>query len=50
MEMGASAAAAAAADVEQKEEDDTVCLDQSFFINDEYVALSLSDIVVFPPL
>lgn len=36
MEMGASAAAAAAADVEQKEEDDTVCLDQSFFINDDY--------------
>ncbi|KAI8525975.1 hypothetical protein RHMOL_Rhmol13G0272200 [Rhododendron molle] len=34
MEMGASAAAAA--DVEQKEEDDTVCLDESFFINDDY--------------
>ncbi|XP_058196365.1 uncharacterized protein LOC131312537 isoform X2 [Rhododendron vialii] len=32
MEMGASAAA----DVEQKEEDDTVCLDESFFINDDY--------------
>ncbi|KAF7119678.1 hypothetical protein RHSIM_Rhsim13G0206100 [Rhododendron simsii] len=33
MEKGASAAAA---DVEQKEEDDTVCLDESFFINDDY--------------
>lgn len=45
MENGASAAAEI--EVEEEEEDDTVCLDESFFINDEYATLPLKYVCSF---
>ncbi|KAH7837100.1 hypothetical protein Vadar_009494 [Vaccinium darrowii] len=36
VEMENGASAAAEIEVEEEEEDDTICLDESFFINDDY--------------